>query len=383
MGRMTPNKGMNRSAQRRCRWFPVALRAPTLGYARRWASDWMSIRAFPSTVTPIVFWHLRTLAVLAACALTPLASVAQTTLPRIGVLWPGDIERYGNAFLEALRKEGYTAGVSARIDIRSTNGNFASGLTLAEELVALSPDVIFAVPGPLAKHVVRAVDKAGRKIPIVVYADDPVEEGLVVSAARPGGNVTGLGDVQEPEFVTKLLQVLKEVVPGLSRVLYLEDPTWGAGGFRAVQSRQAMERGGRQLGVQVSTVEIRTAGDIERAFPEAVRQRVDGIIVAASVVVITHRDRIIQLAAKHRLPAVYGDELFAYDGGLISYWTSIAEMNARAAGYVARILRGAKPGDLPVEYPTEFRLVVNLRTAKALGIAVPAAVLVQADEVIK
>ena len=109
----------------------------------------------------------------------------------------------------------------------------------------------------------------------------------------------------------------------------------------------------------------------------------DGIIVAASVVVITHRDRIIQLAAKHRLPAVYGDELFTYDGGLLSYWTSIAEMNARAAGFVARILRGAKPGDLPVEYPTAFRLVVNLRTAKALGIAIPALVLVQADEVIK
>ena len=322
------------------------------------------------------------IAVLISC-LVSLDVIAEQTLPRIGVLWPGGVSRYISAFNDGLRERGYVNGATVTVDIRATNGDFSRAPALAQELVALKPDVIFAVPGPLAKEVVRAVDRSGKQIPIVVYADDPVEEGLVTRAARPSRNVTGIGDVQEPQFVTKLLQVLKEAVPTVSRVLYFEDPTWGPGGSRARKSRAAMESGGRQLGITVITSEIRSPDDIARAFSEAVRHGVDGIVVAASVVVIDHRARIIERAAKLRLPAVYGDELFAYDGGLISYWTSITEMHKAAAGLVAKILRGAKPGDLPVEYPTTFRLVVNLRTARALNLSVPQSVLLQADEVIK
>ena len=315
--------------------------------------------------------------------LTSLDVVAQQTLPRVGVLWPGGVSRYISAFNDGLRERGYVNGTTVTVHISATNGDFDRAPRLAQELIALKPDVIFAVPGPLAKAVVRAVDKTGKQTPIVVYADDPVEEGLVARAAHPTGNVTGIGDVQEPEFVTKLLQVLKEAVPTVSRVLYFEDPTWGPGGSRARKSRAAMKSGGRQLGITVLTSEIRSSDDIDLAFSEAVRRKVDGIVVAASVVVIDNRARIIEQAAKLRLPAVYGDELFAYDGGLISYWTSITDMHKAAAGLVAKILQGAKPGDLPVEYPTKFKLVVNLRTAKALNLSIPQSVLLQADEVLK
>lgn len=265
-------------------------------------------------------------------------------LPRIGILWPGDVDPYNRAFLEGLRQEGFVHGATAMIDIRSTGPDMESGFRLAEELVALSPSVVFSAPAPLAKHVVHAAEKAGKNVPLVVLAYDPVAEGLVASAARPSGSVTGVGLAQDPQLVTKLLQVLKEMVPKVSRVVYLEDPTWGPTKSFSIKAREALQRAGRSLGVSITTVEIRASDDIDRAFARAVRQRADAVLSTASPIVLTHRAQIIALAARHRLPAIYGDELLAQDGGLMSYWASIADTHVRAAKLAAKILRGAKPG---------------------------------------
>jgi putative tryptophan/tyrosine transport system substrate-binding protein len=293
------------------------------------------------------------------------------------------VERYNHAFLNALRDEGYVHGVTAVIDIRKTYENFESGHGLAEELVALDPAVIYAVPGSLAKHVSDAVHKSGKKIPVVVLTYDPVAEGLVASAAHPGANITGVAGAPDPAFVTKPLQVLKETVPRISHVMYMEDWTWGPGRSFTLKAKAALESAGRQMGIGVTSVEIRGAHDIQDAFAAAVRERVDGIILTASPLALTYRGLIISLAAKYRLPAIYGDELFAHEGGFISYWTSIVAMHVDAARLIGRILRGAKAQDLPVEYPMRFRLLVNLRTAKALGLVIPQSVLLQADELIR
>jgi len=303
-------------------------------------------------------------------------------LPRIGVLWPGDVAPYNAAFLEGLRAQGYVDGVTAIIDIRSTGPDIASGGRLAAELVALNPAVIFAVPATLARYTATAAERAGEKIPIVVLAYDPVAEGMVKSAARPTENITGVGGAHDPELITKLLQVVKDMVPTATRVVYLEDPTWGPTKAFPEKARTALEAAGRQLNLSVTSAQLRTVEDIDRAFANAARQRADALISTASPFVLTHRTRIIELAAKYRLPAIYGDELFAKDGGLMSYWTSIADMHVRAANMTAKILRGAKPSEIPVEYPARFRLVVNLRTAKALGLTIPNTVLIQADEVL-
>lgn len=304
-------------------------------------------------------------------------------LPRIGILWPGDVDPYNKAFVEGLRQQGYVDGVTASIQIRSTGPNIESGIKLAEELVAQDPEVIFVVPAGLARYVLRAIEQSRKKIPVVVLSFDPLAEGLVTSAAHPGGNVTGVGGAHDPELMTKLLQVLKEVAPKVSRVVYLEDPAWGANERYRLRARSALAAGGRKLGVSVTSVEVRTAEDLDRAFSEAARQRADAMISTASAFVLTHRGRLINLAAKYRLPTIYGDELFTQDGGLMSYWTSIADMHIRAAGLVGKILRGAKPGDLPIEYPARFRLVINERTAKNLNLAIPNSIMMQADEVLR
>jgi putative ABC transport system substrate-binding protein len=334
-------------------------------------------------VTPSLKQQILSVFALVLLGLTSHAfAQASPKLPRIGVLWPGDVAPYDAAFLEGLRDQGYVHGVTATIDIRSTGPDIESGARLAEELVALNPAVIFAVPATLARYTATAAQRAGTPIPIVVLAYDPVAEGVVDRAARPGGNITGVGGAHDPELITKLLQVVRDMVPTASRVVYLEDPTWGPTKAFPEKARTALERAGRQLKVSVTSVQLRAVDDIERAFANAARQRADAVLSTASPFVLTHRARIIELAAKYKLPTIYGDELFAKDGGLMSYWTSIADMHVRAANMTARILRGAKPSEIPVEYPARFRLVVNLRTAKALGLTIPNTVLIQADEVL-
>lgn len=308
--------------------------------------------------------------------------LAQQAKPHIGVLWPGDVQRWTDAFIEGLRENGYVDGTTASIDVRNTYSNFDSGPALAKELISLEPRVIFASPGTLAKHVLRELELAHKSIPVVVLTWDPIEEDVVAAAAHPGRNVTGIGTAPDPEFITKHLQLIKELVPQASRVGYFIDPSWYRSKFFE-RSSAVLDKAARQLGIKIITIEVQTPKRLEAAFSEAIRKQSQAVIVPPSPTFAGHRDRVIQLAAKNHLPAIYGDELFAYEGGLISYWTSISEMERHAGGIVARIARGATAADIPVEYPTRYRLVVNLKTASALGIEVPKSVLLQADEVIK
>jgi putative ABC transport system substrate-binding protein len=303
-------------------------------------------------------------------------------LPRIGVLWLGLVDPWVKAFHEGLRENGYIDGATAVIDIRAAGKNPELGPQLAAELVALNPDVIYAVPATLVKDVVDAEKIAGKQIPIVLLSVDPVAEGLVASAAHPGGNITGVAVSPVPEdFMTKHLQLLKEIVPQLRRIACLIDTTWETKG--SLQTKAALEKAGPKLGVRVDSIDVEGPHDLERALSEVMRRGADAMIVPPSPMSLATRSRIISFASKHRLPTAYWDEVFAYEGGLMSYGGSVAERYRLAAGVVAKILRGAKPADIPVDYSIRFRFVVNLLTAKAAGIRIPQSVLLQADEVIK
>jgi len=313
---------------------------------------------------------------------TALGAAEQTgRLPRIGVLWPGAVDQWVKAFQDGLRENGYVDGASAVIDVRATGGNTASGPRMAEELVRLDPDVIYAVPGMLAKDVADAGKRAGKRIPIVFLTWDPVAEGLVDSVAHPGGNLTGIAGVVAPgELMTKHLQLLKETLPGLKRVACLIDMSWKD---ISLQTKTALEKSGPGIGVHVTSIDVQGPEDVERALSEVVRKKADAMIVPMTPTLLAARSHIIGFAAKHRLPTAYAEEVFTYDGGLMSYGYSVSDRYRDAAVVVAKILRGAKPGDLPVNYNMRFKLVINLRTAKALRLRIPQAVLIQADEVIR
>jgi len=312
----------------------------------------------------------------------PQASAEQThRLPRIGVLWSGVVDHWNKAFLDGLREKNYVADSTAVIQIRATAGKPELGPRLASELVALEPDVLFAVPGILAKHVVNAQKAAGKQIPIVVATQDPLSEGLVDNVAHPGGNITGIAGVMAPgELMTKHLQLLKELLPRLKRVGCLIDTSWKE---FSLQTKVALESAGPKLGIQVNAIEVRDPNDLERALSEALRKRVEAMIIPVSPMLLGVRSRIIEFASKHRLPAAYGEEVFAYEGGLVSYGFSVADTYSRAAGVVVKILQGAKPADIPVDYAMRFRLVLNKRTARSLKLPIPATVVMQANEVIE
>jgi putative ABC transport system substrate-binding protein len=313
---------------------------------------------------------------------TPLIAAEQAgRLPRIGVLWPGLVDQWNQAFHQGLRENGYVDGTTAVVDIRATGGNYESGPRLAEELIALDPDVIYAVAAALVMDVVDAEKRAGRKIPIVALTWDPVAEGLVASAAYPGGNITGVAGYAPGDFMTKHLQLLKEVIPRLKRVACLIDTTWYK--EASSQTKTALARAGPKIGVRVDSIDVQGPDDLERALSEVVRKQVDAMIIAPNAVSVASRARIISFASKQRLPTTYWEEVFTYDGGLMSYGGSVAERYRRAAEVIAKILHGVKPADIPVDYSMRFRLVVNRQTAKALGIRIPESVLIQADEVIK
>ncbi len=318
----------------------------------------------------------------AALMCTPALSAEQADrLPRIGVLWPGLVDQWNKAFYEGLRENGYVDGATAVVDVRAAGGSFELGPGLAEELVALEPDVILAIPSALAKDVVDAEKKAGKKIPIVAVTWDPVGEGLVRSAAHPGGNVTGVAIYPPGDFMTKHLQLLKEMLPRLRRVACLIDNTY----YKEIsmQVKEALDRAAPKIGVRVSMIDTQGPDGVERALSEVVRKRVDAMIIAPTAVSLASRGRIISFASKHRLPTAYWEEVFVQEGGLVSYGGSVADRYRLAAGHIAKILHGTKPGDIPVDYSIRFRLTVNLHTAKALGIRIPQSVLIQADEVIK
>ena len=270
-------------------------------------------------------------------------------------------------------------GRNVVIEYRDAEGKLERLPALAAELVALKVDVIVAPGTPQA----LAAKQATRTVPIVfAVAGDPVGSGLVTSLARPGGNVTGLSSVTS-DLVGKCLEQLTQVVPGVSRVAVL----WQPGGFgeRAEKDMQkAAEVAGRTLGVRLQFVEARRPADIDRAFSEMTRARAGALtVLGGGTMLFAERRRLVDLAAKNRLPAVYPWKDFVDAGGLLSYGANFPDLYRRAATYVDKILKGAQPGDLPIEQPTKFDLVINLKTAKALGLTIPPSLLQRADQVIE
>ena len=300
---------------------------------------------------------------------------------RIGVLLPASADdaeyqaRVG-AFLQALALSGWTIGRNVRIDTRWATANVAEIRRHAAELAALAPDVVLAH----GSGSVGALLQATRTVPIVFpIAGDPVGAGLVDSLARPGGNATGFLEF-EYSVGGKWLQLLKEIAPSVTRMTVLRDPAVGSGTgqFAAIQTAAP------SLRVEVNPVNVRDAPEIERAIAAFARAPNGGLIVTAGARTYLHRDLIVTLAARHKLPAVYNERSFvAAGGGLISYGPDFVDQYRRAATYVDRILKGGKPADLPVQAPTKFDLVINLKTAKALGLTVPTTLLARADEVIE
>jgi len=317
-----------------------------------------------------------------AAAAWPLAARAQQPekMRRIGVLMStaaDDAEGQARiaAFHQGLQQLGWTIGQNVRIDSRWPAGDAERFRRYAAELVALSPDVILATGSAAAEPLLRAT----RTIPVVfVVVPDPVGAGFVNSLARPGGNATGFIQF-EYGISGKWLELLKQIAPGVTRAAVLRDPaiSAGIGQFGAIQAVAP------SLGLEVTPVNVREADEIERAVADFARLPNGGLIVTGSALAIVRRHLIIRLAAKHQLPAVYFQRTLVADGGLISYGADLLDQYRRAASYVDRILKGEKPADLPVQMPTKYELVINLKTAKALGFEIPPAVLARADEVIE
>jgi ABC-type uncharacterized transport system substrate-binding protein len=311
----------------------------------------------------------------------PRASEAQqpAKIARLGILGAGSAAGVRlEAFIQGLRDLGYVEGRNLVIEYRNHEGKEERLPALAAELVALKVDVILAVSTLPA----LAAMKVTRTLPIVfAAAAEPVTSGLVTSLARPGGNVTGMSAVA-PELVGKCLELLKQTVPGVTRGVILWQP--GAPDERTDKDMlKEAEVASRTLGVRLQAVKARRPEDFERAFSDVTKARAGALIVLTSVMFINERRRLVDLAAKNRLPTVYPQRDFVDVGGLMSYGPNGPDLFRRAATLVDKILKGAKPADLPVEQPTKFELIINLKTAKALGLTIPQSLLLRADEVIQ
>ncbi len=317
-----------------------------------------------------------TLGVLTA----PLAVEGQQAgkVYRIGILPPGPISErahFWEAFRQRLRDLGYVEGQNLTLVFPPGEVRPERLPHLAAELVSLKVDVIVAA----TSVAIQAAKEATKTIPIVMpVTNEPVEHGFVASLARPGGNITGLTLVSS-ELWGKRLQLLKTVVPRVSRIAVLSNPTSSG----APLQMRAAEVAARTLGVRLQFLEVRGPDDVETAFEAATKDRAGALIALDDPLLFTHRVRIVELAAKSRLPAIYGFSGFVQAGGLMAYAASVTDMYRRAATYVDKILKGAKPGDLPVEQPTKFELVINMKTAKALGLTIPQTVLLRATQVIE
>jgi ABC-type uncharacterized transport system substrate-binding protein len=294
---------------------------------------------------------------------------------RLGVVVPtGPIEI--EALQQGLRDLGYVEGQNIAIESRLAEGNPERFSELTAELVRLHVDVIVtgSTPGALAAK------EATQTIPVVIGAmGDPVGSGVVMSLARPGGNITGLSLATDEAFSGKWVELLKEAVPKLSRVAVLWDPTNMAGAPQV----KGMQSAARALGLTLQSFEVQDPNALEQAFAAITRERAEALIVAIDPFVVVHRTQIVNLAAQSRLPAMSGLRLFVEAGGLMAYGPSLPDLYRRAAVYVDKILKGAKPADLPIERPTKFELVINLKTAEALGLTILPTLLFQADEVIR
>jgi putative tryptophan/tyrosine transport system substrate-binding protein len=318
---------------------------------------------------------------LSGALVLPSATSAQETdrVRRIGVLMIGradDVEGQSRlaGFLQGLQELGWTAGSNLRIDYRWADDN-THRRQYAAELIALAPDVILASTSPST----AALQQASQTVPIVFASvTDPVGQGFVASLPHPGGNITGFA-LYEYGIGTKWLELLKEIAPHLTRVGVLRDPTlpFTSGELGAMQGVAP------SLHVDVSAVSVRDAGEIERGIDTFARQPNGGLVTLGSDVTLANTDMIVTLAACHRLPSIYTTRYFVTAGGLMSYGPDRVDLYRRAAGYVDRILRGEKPTDLPVEAPTKYQLIINLKTAKALDLKIAPALLTRADEVIE
>ena len=317
-----------------------------------------------------------------AAASWPLAARAQHAdqMRRVGVLLPApsddaEFQARVGAFLQGLQQSGWSIGRNVRIDTRWATANAADIRKHAAELAALAPDLILAH----GASTLRPLLQETRSVPVVFpVAGDPVAAGFVDSLARPGGNATGFMTF-EYNLSGKWLELLKEIAPGVTRAAVLRDPTviTGASQFAAIQAVAP------SLRVEVNPINLRDAGEIEHAVAAFARSSNGGLIVTTGGLAQLHRDLIVTLAARHKLPAVYYERFFVASGGLLSYGADYIDQYRRAAGYVDRILKGEKPGDLPVQAPSKYATVLNLKTAKALNLEVPPSLLARADEVIE
>jgi len=314
-----------------------------------------------------------------AAASWPLAARGQEGMRRVGVLMntgadePESQARLA-AFMQGLQEFGWAVGRNVRIDYRWTPGDAVHLRKSAEELVALRPEAILAGVGPTTP----ALQRASRTVPIVMAQGiDPVGAGFVQSLARPNGNVTGFIQF-EYSLAGKWMELLKEVAPNVGRVAVLREP-----GSAAIGQWAIIQAVAQPMGVELRPIDLSNANEIERAISEFAKAPNGGLIVAVSAASLIHRQLIIALAAQHRLPTTYAYRIFVTSGGLMTYGANIESLYRRAAGYVDRILKGEKPDDLPVQAPTKYELVINLKTAKALGLQIPDRLLARADEVIE
>jgi putative tryptophan/tyrosine transport system substrate-binding protein len=317
-----------------------------------------------------------------AAAAWPLAAHAQQSerVRRVGVLAAfaesdPEAKTWLRAFQEGLHRLGWEQGRNIRIEYRLPGSDQDRQRTDAAELVGMTPDVLFAA----STAALSALNRATRSLPIVfVQVSDPVKLGFVASLARPGGNITGFANF-EHRIGGKWLDLLKDTAPGRKRVAIIFDPDNPS----QIAYLEAIEAAAPSFGVQLTRADVRNAAEIERAINAFAQQPNGALLVAPNAVTILHRDLIIALAARHRLPVVYPYRFFATNGGFISYGVDLPDLYREAASYVDRILKGAKPGDLPVQLASKLELVVNLKTAKALGLTIPEPFLQHADEVIE
>jgi putative ABC transport system substrate-binding protein len=317
---------------------------------------------------------------LGSAAIWPIAAPAQERVRRIGVLMhttpdESDAQAQIAAFLQGLQGAGWEVGRNVRIETRWSSGDPARLRKNAADLVALNPDVILAGSGPTTPVTIEAT----RSVPIVfAQSIDPVGAGSISSLSRPGGNATGFLQF-EYDLAGKWLELLKEIAPQVRRVGVLREigPPAATGQWAVIQAFS------RAAGVELSPIHVRIAADVERGMTTFTRAQDAGLIVTVTSAALIHRELIVTTAARHRLPAVYPYRSFVGAGGLISYGPDLVGQYRRAAGYVDRILKGEKPGDLPVQAPTKYELAINLKTAKALGLTMPPMLVARADEVIE
>jgi putative ABC transport system substrate-binding protein len=296
-------------------------------------------------------------------------------LPRIGIVFIGGRDQpHLASFKQGLRERGYIEGKNIHLEYRYAEGHYDRLPGLAADLVRDKVDVIVTTSSISA----RAVRQATRTIPIVMASGSPVERGLAESFSKPGGNVTGLS-VFALELSGKRLELLKETVPKMTRVAAL----WSSSENESVLGFKETQDAAKVLSLRIQSVELSDAGEMEKTFAELIKMRVDALLVVLSPLVTLNSRRIVELALKQRLPGMYPTRQFVEEGGLMGYGPLLGDLYRRAATYVDKILKGAKPGDLPIEQPTKFELVINLRTAKQIGLTIPPNVLARADRVIK